>query len=56
MGMDRKVRRNVLKSYQGNNKINQAWANVQIDKYGIKGYLDMRKQNGSSVSIKEMYK
>lgn len=31
--LTRKIRRNILKNQQGNNRINQAWKNRQNEKY-----------------------
>lgn len=43
--VDRKIQRSFLKKYQGNNKINKAWRDFQIKKYGLQQYVDMYNKN-----------
>ena len=43
--VDRKIERNFLKKYQGNNRIRKAWRDFQIKKYGLKQYVDMFNKN-----------
>lgn len=45
MSIERKTNRNKLKNAQKNNKINKAWREYQINKYGIKIWC--RKFNDS---------
>lgn len=41
----RKIRRNMFKIEQGNNKIRQAWRSYQIGKYSIDGYCKLYNSN-----------
>lgn len=41
----RKIQRIFLKKWQKNNKINKAWRDFQIHKYGLQQYIDMYNKN-----------
>ena len=41
----RKIQRNFLKSYMKNNRINKAWRDFQIKKYGLSQYVSMYNKN-----------
>lgn len=41
----RKIQRNFLKKWQGNNKINKTWRNFQVEKYGLEQYIKMYNKN-----------
>lgn len=41
----RKIQRNFLKRWQKNNKINKAWRDFQIKKYGLEQYINMYNKN-----------
>lgn len=56
----RKIQRNFLKKVQGNNKINKAWRDFQVKKYGLQQYIDMYNQNcgkhkGQRIGPKTVY-
>lgn len=44
----RKIRRNIFKLEQGNNKIQSAWRNYQIEKYSIDGYCKIINRNANT--------
>lgn len=41
----RKIQRNFLKSYMKSNRINKAWRDFQIKKYGLGQYVSMYNKN-----------
>lgn len=41
----RKIQRNFLKSYMKCNRINKAWRDFQIKRYGLEQYVSMYNQN-----------
>ena len=41
----RKIERNKIKQNYGNNKIQKAWRQKQVNEYGIQGYIDMHNKN-----------
>lgn len=41
----RKIQRNFLKSYMKSNRINKAWRDFQIKRYGLEQYVTMYNKN-----------
>lgn len=51
MSFTRKIERNKLKFDMKTNKIQNAWRRMQVNKYGLQGYIDLHNKNCKNKKI-----